>query len=53
MRRAWVYGGPMLVLRFPARARKPIFGDWLYRISGNFGAMEILASLADEKNTPN
>ena len=24
-----------------------------YRISGNFGAMEILALLADDKNTPN
>ena len=24
-----------------------------YRISGNFGAMEILALLAEDKNTPN
>ena len=26
---------------------------WKYRLSGNFGAMEILALLADDKNTPN
>ena len=25
----------------------------IYRLSGNFGAMEILALLAGDKNTPN
>ena len=31
----------------------PVFEGYKYRISGNFGAMEIVALLADDKNSPN
>ena len=39
-------------LIFPFMLKTCFKAEW-YRISGKFGAMEILALLADDKNTPN